>query len=124
MYIFVSIFTHHTLSFVYPSLRIQLCVCVFVRLLSLYAPLRCLCHSGGNSFVQVNEEEESYFSMIGPAEWGRNQKKASQWIASYHLGYDLSYTKTDDLSKRSKIDPNLLGLTKYSGDQLFQALGP
>ena len=58
-----------------------------------------------------NIYKENYFSMIGPNEW--KQDPPDQYIGSYRLEYDMSWTKQEDIEKKEakrNIDPNLLGL--------------
>ena len=44
--------------------------------------------------------------MLSPLEWGKHPEH----LGSYYLEHDMSYTRVEDMGKRSKADPVLLGL--------------
>lgn len=59
----------------------------------------------------IDGRVETYFSMIGPSEWGR--PNPDEFIDSFRLEYDMSWTKVDDINareRRRQFDPVLLGL--------------
>ena len=67
--------------------------------------------------------KENYFSMIGPNEW--KQGPPDEYIGTYRLEYDMSWTKQEDIAKKEAkriIDPYLLGLQSLECEKSLKVL--
>ena len=68
----------------------------------------------------MSGDTETFFSMLSPTEWGT---RAPEFVGSYLLEHDMSYTRLQDLGRRPHVDPQLLGLSAAGSAQLL-SLGP
>lgn len=71
--------------------------------------------------IQGSDATESYFSMISPNEWMRAMP--DEFVQSYRLEYDMSWTALDDITardKRRQLDPVLLGITTAANPEKME----
>eukprot|EP00052_Salpingoeca_macrocollata_P034030 m.10294 g.10294 ORF g.10294 m.10294 type:complete len:219 (+) comp5855_c0_seq2:17-673(+) len=80
--------------------------------------------------THAHGESETFFSMLSPGEWGDRQPADTEFVESYRLEFDMSYTPLPEIHRKDnsrRIDPVLLGLAPAQmGDEEVQAieLGP
>jgi hypothetical protein len=71
--------------------------------------------------AQLSGAEETFVSMLSPAEWG---PRAPEHVGSYKLEHDMSYTRLEDLGRKAPLDPQLLGLPAAAACRNLLPLGP
>lgn len=67
----------------------------------------------------TEDRVDTYFSMLSPAEWGGSPP--DEFIQSYRLEYDMSWTPLEDTAKRDarrQFDADLLGIHKSDASAL------
>ena len=60
-------------------------------------------------------ETEWYFSMLSPEEWGQ-QRAPHQYLGSYRLELDMSWTAVEDIQAAESNNDNLLNLLSLNRD--------